>query len=414
MLIIYGSFNIGGIETFFLRLAKERSLNNQKIKIIFTIPVAQAEYNQALLEELNKYAEVYHFEDIFCNIALNWRFHLFHKLNIDKLKKILIDIDHIHVCDSYSGILANDILNKMDIIKPITFGVYHTKEFSWGNNNLPYFENVNRKLVFSCSDSSNLICFSEDTKIILQNKINKKLENAQTFRLGVIDRDTPLVKNIRLNNSTLRICAVGRLADFKTYNLWMPEVIKRLRNRGVDIQFDIYGFGENEDKVKKNIIQYDPYVRLLPPFNYSKFNEIVSQYDMFIGSGTAIIQASSLGIPSIIGIESIDEPKTYGFFCDFFQYEYNVLGLDFDLMLVEDLIFDYTLIGDQEKLAVANKHRVASENFKISTCNQNFNIMEKNLLKSFDFNKYIYTISRLIFGIKLKLLKKSIYHDFFN
>ncbi|MEI2513222.1 hypothetical protein [Acinetobacter soli] len=409
MLIIYGSFNIGGIETFFLRLAKERFLNKQKIKIIFTIPKDQAEYNSDLLEEVNKYAEIYYFEDIFCNIFLSWRFHLFHKLNIEKLKKIMVDIDHIHVCDSYSGILAYKFLNEIEMIKPVTFGVYHTMEFTWGDRTkLPYFEKVNRKLVFEINSSSNLICFSKDTKKILEEKVGKNLEDAQTFRLGVIEDNEVLNKKININNQ-IKICAVGRLANFKTYNLWMPKVINNLRSKGFNVDLDIYGSGEKEFLVKAKIREYSNQVRLLPAFSYSQFNEIVSKYDMFIGSGTAIIQASSLGLPSIIGIESIEEPETYGFFCDFYEHEYNVKGLPFELLSVESLIENFLCSSFNEQKVIVKKHVDASKNFKISTCSNNFNSMRKKSIGNLFFNKYFYTLSKLLFNLKLKILKKTIY-----
>ena len=82
MVIIYSALNLGGIETFFLRLAKSRFLKGKKTKIILYIPKDLVVYDEYLYVELGKYAEIYHFNDVFLKVFLNWRFLFLHKLNI--------------------------------------------------------------------------------------------------------------------------------------------------------------------------------------------------------------------------------------------------------------------------------------------------------------------------------------------
>ncbi len=411
MVIIYSALDLGGIQTFFLRLAKSRFLKGKKTKIILYIPKELGVYNEYLYSELSKYAEIYHFDDVFLKKFLNWRFVFSHKLNVEILKKIFIDCEYVHVADAYSGLLANRFLHELNLEKPITFGVYHTMEYSWGSQKkLPYFERVNREFVYKKNNSSNLICFSHETKEILEKRIGVKLNNAQTFRLGVIER-VNVEKKENFNHDIVRICAVGRLTDFKTYNLWMPSVIKKIRERGFNVILDIYGSGELEEKLKLIVSEHTGYVNLLPSFSYSKFSEVLSRYDLFIGSGTSIIEASSLGVPSIIGIESIESPKTYGYFCDFCDFEYNVMGLPFELQSVEDVIENFIKLNDSEKDALSKKHRLASEKFYISICDENFDEMKKNITPYFYFVPYLYIFSRIFFHRKLKFFKKTIYHD---
>ncbi len=410
MVIIYSALNLGGIETFFLRLAKSRFLKGKKTKIILYIPKDLVVYDEYLYVELGKYAEIYHFNDVFLKVFLNWRFLFLHKLNIDSLRNIFINCEQVHVADAYSGLLANKFLHELNLEKPITFGVYHTMEYSWGDQKkLPYFERVNREFIYKNNNSSNLICFSNETKEILEKRIGVDLSNAQTFRLGVIE--TLGVEEKEYNHGVVKICAVGRLADFKTYNLWMPNVIKKIRERGFNVVLDIYGSGELEERLKSIISEHVGYVNLFPSFSYSKFREIVSGYDLFIGSGTSIIEASSLGIPSIIGIESIDSPKTYGYFCDFCDFEYNILGLPFELQPVEDVVEKFMKFNDLERDILSKKHRFASEKFHISVCDDNFDEMQKNITPYFCFDSYLYIFSRMFFHKKLTFFKKTIYHD---
>src|SRR5205085_6587431 len=49
---------------------------------------------------------------------------------------------------------------------------------------------------------------------------------------------------------------------------------------------------------------------------YSKFGDVLSDALLFVGMGTAVLEASACGVPSLVAIESCDEPLTYGFLPD--------------------------------------------------------------------------------------------------
>jgi len=61
MLFIYGSLALGGIETFFVRMAKARAEIGMKTKILLLNNKERS--NPELLDEMGKYAEVYYLED---------------------------------------------------------------------------------------------------------------------------------------------------------------------------------------------------------------------------------------------------------------------------------------------------------------------------------------------------------------
>ena len=409
MLIIYGALGLGGIETFFVRLAKERFKKNKKTKILLLTPAEFGVNNSDLFETIKKYAEIYYFDDVFDKKIINWRFFLLHHLNKENLKKILIDCEQIHVTDAQNALLAESMLSKINKKIPITVGMYHSLEFAWGNDFLPFFEKINRKFIYEVLDSNNIICFSQTTKDFVRKKTGYDIVNAHTFRLGVIESNK-IYKSSKSSKS-IRMCAVGRLADFKTYNFWMPEVIKKLNNDGYSISLDIYGDGDKENEVKSAIKDSLSFIRLLPPFKYSNFDEIVSRYDLFIGSGTAIIQAASLGIPSIIGIESISEPLTYGFFTDFYQYEYHLKSLNFEKVEVYNTIKEFIEMPEKDKQNLSFKHYQVAHFFSISNCEESMSKGPYSLSRKFIFNKYRYTLSQIFFRILMKVRKKSIYHD---
>lgn len=410
MLIIYGALGLGGIETFFVRLAKERFRNNKKTKILLLNPPELGGSNVDLFNEIIKYAEIYYFNDVFEKKFINWRFFLLHGLKKNNLEQMIRDCNQIHVTDAQSALLVNNILRKLDKKIPITVGMYHSLEFSWGGDKLPFFEKTNRDFIYKTLNSKNLMCFSQNTKDFVSNRTGYTIEDAKTFRLGVIDSAQECKYGFN-SSKKIRMCAVGRLTDFKTYNFWMPNVIKELNINGYDICLDIYGDGNSEPIVRNAVKNASAYVTLYPPFNYSEFNVIVSKYDLFIGSGTAIIQAASLGIPSIIGIESINEPLTYGFFSDFYDCEYNLKSLDIRKIPVFDVLKDFVNSSFENKKVLSLEHYQAAKFFSISSCENSIEQGPYVVSDYFYFNKWIYTFSLILFRLKMKINRKNIYHE---
>jgi 1,2-diacylglycerol 3-alpha-glucosyltransferase len=51
----------------------------------------------------------------------------------------------------------------------------------------------------------------------------------------------------------------------------------------------------------------------------------------FVGSGTAIIEASACGVPSVVGIEDDQEGLTYGFLHQTAGFAYHSIGLNYGI-----------------------------------------------------------------------------------
>ncbi|OOF20552.1 hypothetical protein BZJ19_16990, partial [Salinivibrio proteolyticus] len=355
MLFIYGALSVGGIETFFVRMAKERFKNNLPTSILLLSQPEKS--NKELLMEMKKYANVFFAEDVFHGPSLLCRrfpllFPLKHKTALEKLK----DVDQIHVYHGMHAMLGYRIAKAQDRNTPITIGFYHYIKYLWGGDKIAWHEKLNREFIFSYLPDESLLFFSEGTRELYIKHKKKTFDKSNTFRLGVIDK-----KQIELTGGLtklIKIAAVGRLVEFKTYNFYMIEVIDRLITKGIDVQFDIYGDGplkkEMQEKINQENLQ-DKIV-LKGTLDYSKFDETISNYDLFIGSGTAIIQASSLGVPCITGVENMMEPKTYGYFCDVWQYEYNLKGLELPLFNVEDIIYDFVNITEKDRKKLKDNH----------------------------------------------------------
>lgn len=159
MLFIYGALPLGGIETFFVRMAKERAKRGLKTSILLlSTPEAS---DKSLLEEMRGYAQVLFPQDLFSIIpGFSRRFPLLSPIKKNILLELFREVDQIHVFDGMHALLGNRF-NKIARKKvPITVGFYHYIKYLWGGNEVAHFEKVNRKFIFNYLPKEALLMFS--------------------------------------------------------------------------------------------------------------------------------------------------------------------------------------------------------------------------------------------------------------
>lgn len=153
--------------------------------------------------------------------------------------------------------------------------------------------------------------------------MNEECRNSHAKRWGVELSQSPIATlpiDVAENawacntDSQLRIVSVGRLVDFKAYNLGAPGIVAALRERGVRVSWDIYGDGPLGDDIEKEIEGCDvrDLVQLKGELPYRDFQTTVASYDIFVGIGTAALEAAMLGVPTICSTDSQRE-LCYGF-----------------------------------------------------------------------------------------------------
>ena len=71
---------------------------------------------------------------------------------------------------------------------------------------------------------------------------------------------------------------------------------------------------------------------------YANLSATIAAADLFVGSGTAVIEAAAQCCPAMIGIESIEEPYTYGFLSDIVGLSYNEQGINQPLRPMRECI----------------------------------------------------------------------------
>lgn len=408
MLFIYGALTVGGIETFFVRMAKERDKLGLETTILLLSKPEKS--NSELLVEMGKYSTVIFPKDLFYNIpGVSRRFPLLAPINKKKLYDVFNNVDQIHAFDGMHALLGYRLSCLINKKIPITVGFYHYIKYLWGGQNIALHERINRKFVFEYLPKKSLLFFSEGNRNLYTKHKKMDFSNSNTFRLGVVDNKI-IPSFTEKRNEPLKIVAVGRLVEFKTYNLYMLDVIKSLLEKGRQVQFCIYGDGPLRTEIAKKIYELGltKYVFLKGTLDYSEFDEVVSQYDLFIGSGTAIIQAASLGVSSIVGVENVVKPVTYGFFCDVNMYEYNLQGLDLPMVSVEYLIERYMDFEECKRIDLKKSHMQSIKEFTNKACQESMDEL-KNIQtphSRFNYNMFSYEVSRVFDRLNMKFNKQ--------
>lgn len=108
--------------------------------------------------------------------------------------------------------------------------------------------------------------------------------------------------------------SIGRLQRMKEYNLYMIDIVDRLRQRGLNVRWTVYGDGDLADQMKtaiqaKNLCDFIELKGVLP---YADFAAALTNTYLFVGNGTAIIEAALCGVPSIVALAYDAEGLTYG------------------------------------------------------------------------------------------------------
>lgn len=414
MLLVYGALVLGGIETFFVRLIKARAEKGLVTKILLTQPESFS--NSELLNQARRYGEVVFIQDLLLGPKsvisyLPKAFYPIYPAKKEALNLLLANVSQIHVSDAYSGIIAANLMKKVNKQIPVTIGFYHSKEFSWGSTRkLPYFEQVNRDFVFSAHSPDNLIIFNESfVNLYLQH--GRDLSQANCFPIGVVDQISVEKNDTSVSNTpaTLKVVSVGRLVNFKMYNSWMIDLTAALAKSGVAIEYHIYGNGPLEQRLKQRVssLAIDHLVYFHGPLNYADFDTTIKDFDVFIGSGTAIVQAAALGVVSVVGIENVAQPESYGYFADIPGFSYNEDGL-YPKVEVSELLLGYLKMPEQQRQKLKHKHIEKAKIFSMSRCVENFEQVGKEArLRLKDVDVGMGYCMSLLFNVALAKINKN-------
>lgn len=350
VLFVLGGLVMGGVETYVTRLAKELHGKNCEVDIL----LLSNKFNDQLLAEVSLCANVVFFEKFSFLGASSW-LNAFIPFN-SQVK----EYDIVHVVDLLT--LGFIYLNRDTIrFKALSIGIYHSLELVWWEDKSIYFR---RKLLELYKHNVSLTLFpNESIAQMASNRTGASMCDLNVLPLGVdLSRYSWCTPSI----TSKRIVSVGRLVDFKIYNRHVISQLDSIRKFG-DFEYYIYGEGPEKNSLQKLAAKHGVhnYVHFMGPIDYNDLPNILNETFCFIGSGTVLIEASSAGIPSIVGIESIQTPNTCGFFSEVVGYSYNEMSATTKRIAIIEAFEWLVALTEDQYFQLSRQHREKAGEFDL-------------------------------------------------
>jgi hypothetical protein len=111
-----------------------------------------------------------------------------------------------------------------------------------------------------------------------------------------------------------KIVSVGRLSPMKEYNLYMVEIVRSLIEKGHEVTWSVYGAGEYESQMLELIKKYrlGNSIIMKGSVPYALLRKVLQDAYIFVGMGTAILEASLFKVPNVIALAYDSTGITYG------------------------------------------------------------------------------------------------------
>lgn len=163
-----------------------------------------------------------------------------------------------------------------------------------------------------------------------------------------------------------RLVSIGRIDSvLKTYNLSVPAVMRELRDEGHAIHWDVYGGGVPPDIEKFLALIREHGVEDCVTWHgelpYEDMPAALENATVFLGMGTAALEAAMLGIPTLVAVACTFEPVCYGFL---HEVPFGIFGEDgaywLDRRRIKDALAELyrSSRADYERLVEADRNYV--------------------------------------------------------
>jgi len=341
-LLVYIHMRHGGIETLIVRMANWLVKRGHKVTLFLKEP-------GDLLSDLDEKVEVE-----ILGLKRFWFYLPF--LGAKCLRKF--GAKNVNVIYSYGPegcFLASYIYkHAFKVNKPIFLnGIYHPHEFALsGKPNI--LDRMYINLYNLHINDGTKIFMSDEVRSATERILGQKVSRGAIWPLP-IDGERFINKPKKI--IPYRILSIGRYANFKTYNLYMIDVVEKLVEQGYDATWEVYGYGPLEAEMKKLVKERNLGDRIFirGPLAYNKCVESLAQAHVWVGVGTALLEAGFCGVPCVPAIAYDTKGLTYGGLYDLPYYTCGeVLNDNFETIPVVTAISRIFDMTEAEYQAEAN------------------------------------------------------------
>ena len=167
----------------------------------------------------------------------------------------------------------------------------------------------------------------------------------------------------------------------------MIDTIQDLNNDGNYFEFYIYGHGSMESFLKNYIAEKKAsrYIFLMGKLEYKELFSVLVDAFMFVGMGTAIIEASAIGVPSLQAIDNEKGIMTYGFFDKLKGFSLGEVIPELPLVSMKNSIIELSIKNVAEYQQICEEHITRANTFNINEVIKDYYSFFLNASNVFDF-----------------------------
>jgi glycosyltransferase involved in cell wall biosynthesis len=300
VLLIYPAPGIlGGIETLLARMS--RWLVNHGHQVCLLV-----ERGDNWVETLPKEARCIVLGDRFRE--LYFYFHarqLWHSLRLAKPDVIKsFHLGSSFIATQLAGIIGNDC--------KVIAGLYGSFFFNWYHRPATMRPWSDRRLYLA----NYLRCIPPNARLVCGVDQIEDLEqvHGQKSVLWPTPIDTAVFESATRKPRRGKIVSVGRMDVMKQYNLYMVDVVKELLRRGHEVSWTVYGTGDYEPALRKRVAEegLQGVISLEGTVPYTRFWQALSDAYVFVGMGTAVLEAALFRVPNVVALAYDRQGLTYG------------------------------------------------------------------------------------------------------
>lgn len=394
IIFLVSDFTIGGIQTFIANMAT--TLSDDGVRV--TILCLKRQIDSFLMEKLGRKVELRFFSEFddfrFGSSSVGWA--VVAPKNIS-LKALICSHEQIHVTDSATLMFWASLSLNFNTCPRLTVSMYHSEEFIWSSTHT--FRRLEQK-TFASLDDNALVFVNSTCKEKCKQRYQRLYTNSNLVPVGVpqLSRQLPAKRERHTNFGVY----IGRLVGSKCYLDGFIKSIPIILEKYPDFEFHI--FGEGPEKRRLMDLAFGMPVKFFNQVQYSELLVVYERYGFALGSGTSILHSASCGVPSIVGIESMPEPLTYGLLEDTVGPDYMEQGLSYELVPF-DVVVDKILGCDEETyLNYSQSARVRAADFSMEqSAGKLFGLGQKVESNFKAAHKVAYYLSYVLWSLKSKI-----------
>lgn len=344
IVFVHGHLHVGGIETLILKLARELDRSGHRVTVI-----AGPDGNADLEGQLRKHADVYRQPTSFLRGYTK------------RSSAVLGRTDVFYSFGSGQLVFAELLRNRHAPAARLLTGVYCPWEyFPPGGARRHDWELTDR--LFAALPDENIIFMSEACKWEHVGAMSRSFALSPVIPLP-IDIGTPVEEP----GNSEKIVSIGRVVDYKPYTFHMLDVIAGLRQRGHALSYHVYGDGSALDQLRCTVREkgLKSVVHLHGTLDYSRLRDVLQGCMLFVGVGTAALEAGALGVPTLVAYES-REPLSLGYLHETVESEVgDVLSRGTRYPLI-DKVAEFLAMSVHERRELGLKARIHASAFASS------------------------------------------------